>query len=70
MPPVRVDAVIGYLVDMRGVADYLLIPLPAYIENAPVFSSREAFVCHDNEVNRKFLLRANATIRQWLNTIN
>ena len=40
MPPVRVDAVIGYLVDMRGVADYLHIPHPAYIENAPVFSLR------------------------------
>ncbi|GEA09752.1 hypothetical protein [Alteromonas sp. KUL49] len=61
----RVDAVISYLIDIQGAAERLQIAVPQFQKDRPIHTSREAFVCHDNEVNRSFVEQINQAIREW-----
>ena len=62
----RVDAVIGYLPEIRAAAIEEKIDMPFYDESDPIYESSHRFVCHDTAENRQFILKANKQISAFL----
>ena len=64
----KVDAMIGYSSDVAAAFTLSNSAMPNFDKNQPLYTQKDAMVCHRNARNKVFVDEVNSLIKQWRKT--